>query len=66
MSDLEATREWVNERWRRLRPLQWTRRCRATYADPVQKPDDPFELYSMWIRGEWELRSVVAAAGLKG
>lgn len=26
----------------------------ATYADPVQKPDDPFELYSMWIRGEWE------------
>lgn len=27
----------------------------ATYADPVQKPDDPFELYSMWIRGEWEL-----------
>ena len=27
----------------------------ATYADPVQKPDDPFELYTMWIRGEWEL-----------
>lgn len=26
----------------------------ATYTDPVQKPDDPFELYSMWIRGEWE------------
>lgn len=26
----------------------------ATYADPVQKPDDPFELYTMWIRGEWE------------
>lgn len=27
----------------------------ASYADPVQKPDDPFELYSMWIRGEWEI-----------
>lgn len=26
----------------------------ATYADPLQKLDDPFELYSMWIRGEWE------------
>jgi hypothetical protein len=27
----------------------------ATYADPAQNPDDPFELYSMWIRGEWEV-----------
>lgn len=27
----------------------------ATYADPVQNPNDPFELYSMWIRGEWEV-----------
>ncbi len=27
----------------------------ATYADPVQNPNDPFELYSMWIRGEWEM-----------
>jgi hypothetical protein len=27
----------------------------ATYADPVQTSDDPFELYSMWIRGEWEI-----------
>jgi hypothetical protein len=27
----------------------------AVYADPTQEPDTPFELYSMWIRGEWEL-----------
>ncbi|WP_265516898.1 hypothetical protein [Nitratireductor luteus] len=27
----------------------------ATYADPVQNLDDPYELYSMWIRGEWEI-----------
>lgn len=27
----------------------------AVYADPIQKPEDPFELYSMWILGEWEL-----------
>lgn len=27
----------------------------ATYADPIQTTDDPFELYSMWIRGEWEI-----------
>jgi hypothetical protein len=27
----------------------------AVYADPVQQPDTPFELYSMWICGEWEL-----------
>lgn len=27
----------------------------ATYADPAQTPDDSFELYSMWIRGEWEV-----------
>lgn len=33
----------------------------ATYADPVQKPDDPFELYSMWIRGEWEIVPETAA-----
>ncbi|ESY51890.1 hypothetical protein X744_22410 [Mesorhizobium sp. LNJC372A00] len=33
----------------------------ATYADPVQKPDDPFELYSMWIRGEWEIVAQTAA-----
>lgn len=26
----------------------------ATYGDPDQEKDDPFELYSMWIRGEWE------------
>ncbi|MER8955941.1 hypothetical protein NKH98_25120 [Mesorhizobium sp. M0833] len=33
----------------------------ATYADPVQKPDDPFELYSMWVRGEWEIVAGTAA-----
>ncbi|MBY0329618.1 MAG: hypothetical protein K2X49_02965 [Acetobacteraceae bacterium] len=33
----------------------------ATYADPVQRSDDPFELYSMWIRGEWELVDKPAA-----
>lgn len=27
----------------------------AIYTDPVQEPGAPFELYSMWIRGEWEL-----------
>lgn len=27
----------------------------ATYDDPVQTTDDPFELYSLWIRGEWEI-----------
>ena len=27
----------------------------AIYNDPVQEPDAPFKLYSMWIRGEWEL-----------
>jgi hypothetical protein len=27
----------------------------AIYTDPVQTVDDPFEVYSMWIRGEWEL-----------
>lgn len=35
----------------------------ATYADPVQKPGDPFELYSMWIRGEWELVDKPAVSG---
>lgn len=30
----------------------------AVYADPTQEPDTPFELYSMWIRGEWELPTV--------
>jgi hypothetical protein len=33
----------------------------AVYADPVQTADDPFELYSMWIRGEWERPTVEAA-----
>ncbi len=27
----------------------------ATYGDPSQEPGDGFELYSMWIRGEWEV-----------
>jgi hypothetical protein len=27
----------------------------AVYDDPVQEPDAPFKLYSMWICGEWEL-----------
>lgn len=27
----------------------------AVYADPVQEPGALFELYSMWIRGEWEV-----------
>ncbi len=35
----------------------------ATYADPVQKPGDPFDLYSMWIRGEWELVDKPATLG---
>lgn len=35
----------------------------ATYADPVQTTDDPFELYSMWIRGEWEIVGVGDPAG---
>lgn len=26
----------------------------ATYAEPSQSPVDEIELYSMWIRGEWE------------
>ncbi|MBX9933273.1 MAG: hypothetical protein K2Y56_17350 [Methylobacterium sp.] len=26
----------------------------AIYADPAQKEDDPFELFTMWICGEWE------------
>lgn len=26
----------------------------AAYHDPVQNPDMSFELYSMWVRGEWE------------
>lgn len=26
----------------------------AMYADPEQQPDQPFELYNMWIRGDWE------------
>ena len=33
----------------------------ATYADPVQRSDDPFELYSMWVRGEWEIVDESAA-----
>ncbi|MBN8904964.1 MAG: hypothetical protein BGO51_00420 [Rhodospirillales bacterium 69-11] len=36
----------------------------AVYADPVQEPDTPFELYSMWIRGEWELVDASAAGAL--
>lgn len=28
----------------------------ATYGDPKQDPEEGFELYSMWIRGEWEER----------
>lgn len=35
----------------------------ATYADPVQEPSDPFELYTMWIRGEWELVGTSAVPG---
>jgi hypothetical protein len=27
----------------------------AAYADPEQKEDDAFELYTMWISGEWEV-----------
>lgn len=38
----------------------------AVYADPVQEPDTPFELYSMWIRGEWELLDVSSADGQQG
>ncbi len=26
----------------------------ADYGDPIQSSSQPFELYSMWIRGEWE------------
>lgn len=26
----------------------------AVYGDPEQQADQPFELYSMWIRGDWE------------
>lgn len=26
----------------------------AAYGDPKQDPEEGFELYSMWIRGEWE------------
>lgn len=33
----------------------------AVYADPVQEPGAPFELYSMWIRGEWEVVDAPAA-----
>lgn len=33
----------------------------AVYVDPEQSPDAPFELYSMWIRGEWELQEVASA-----
>jgi hypothetical protein len=36
----------------------------AVYADPVQEPDAPFELYSMWIRGEWELVDDLADHGI--
>lgn len=32
----------------------------AIYADPVQKEDDPFELYTMWLCGEWETLEVFA------
>lgn len=39
----------------------------ATYADPNQQPDDPFELYSLWLRGDWERegnqRSTDSSAG---
>lgn len=35
----------------------------AVYADPVQEPDTQFELYTMWIRGEWELMDAAPAAG---
>lgn len=34
----------------------------AAYHDPVQDPDTPFELYSMWIRGEWEDLELQSAA----
>lgn len=27
----------------------------AVYADPVQQSDTPFELFTMWICGEWEV-----------
>lgn len=27
----------------------------AVYGDPEQPSDQPFELYSMWIRGDWEV-----------
>lgn len=35
----------------------------AVYADPVQDPDTAFELYTMWIRGEWELVNAGPAVG---
>ncbi|MFO0156923.1 MAG: hypothetical protein ACK52P_12605 [Alphaproteobacteria bacterium] len=40
----------------------------ADYGDPVQNSAEPFELFSMWIRGEWEdslLVSRVSAYGSK-
>lgn len=32
----------------------------AAYQDPDQDPDMAFELYSMWVRGEWEDRELKA------
>lgn len=34
----------------------------AIYDDPDQNPESPFELYTMWIRGEWELPADPTAA----
>jgi len=34
----------------------------ALYADPEQEKDEPFRLFSMWIRGEWETIDLPAAS----